>query len=295
MKIKTKAFTLIELLVVIAIIAILAAILMPVLNKAELKAQGIQCMSNQKQLCSGWIMYAGDNLGRLVRNGTENDQKALKGPPGYTDPSLISGTNSQWCPGRQDEQSQSGVGAQLSTGSVPPGSNVGYKWIQAGMLYPYVNNVQIYKCPADNSFLSFANATFPHVRSMSMNTWLSPIAPWNGNTSETHYYVENQLRSPGPANLWVFIDENPSSINDGSFICEPDIAAWVDYPASYHNNASGMSFADGHAEIHRWRDSAVLTATTTIVQTAGQSPQTPENPVSADLAWLQSVSTVPAH
>jgi len=288
-----EGFTLIELLIVIAIIAILASMLLPVLHRAQLKAQAIQCMASQRQLAMAWIMYAGDNQGRLARNGTEADQNNITG---YTEPSLLTGTNSQWCPGRQDE-AMAPAGLQLSPASTPPLQNAGDQWIEAGVLYPYTKNLGVYKCPADYinpySFIPYAGQQLLHVRSMSMNTWLSPVIPWKSDAPMTCFYTEDSMRVPGPANLWVFIDENPSSINDGSFICDPSNPDWVDYPASYHGNAGCMSFGDGHAEIHRWHDSVVLNAMTTIKQVNGVNPQTPpgQNPP-MDLNWLKSVSTI---
>jgi prepilin-type N-terminal cleavage/methylation domain-containing protein/prepilin-type processing-associated H-X9-DG protein len=278
---RNAGFTLIELLVVIAIIAILAALLLPALAKAKQKAQGIQCISNLKQMDVGWIMYTGDNRNRLVPNGDEGNQ-----PTGLTDPSAQpGGANAQWAPGRQDE----------ATDLSPAGAvaNVGFQWIYLGLIYPYINNPLVYKCPADMSAINSFGSSYPHVRSMSMNTWMSPIAPYD-TSPVISYKKDSDLANPGAANLWVFIDENPTGINDGSFICDPTIADWIDCPASYHNGAGGVSFADGHAQIKKWYDPTVLVEWAPPTILPGNSAYTRLAPIqnpALDLKWLQSVST----
>ena len=276
-----RGFTLIELLVVIAIIAILAAMLLPVLAKAKQRALSVECMSDLRQLAFGWKAYVADSLDALPPNGDEQHQ-----PAGLTDLSYP-----QWCPGRQD------LTADLSPANTAASINIGYQWIEKGLIYPYIKNTAVYLDPADTFGFELAgrgeSAFYPHVRSMSMNEWLNPIAVWNNTSTVLVYTKETMIRDP--VDTWLFIDENPYSINDACFICLPGNPKWIDCPASYHNNGSGMAFVDGHAEIHRWLDPAVLKGFSPPAIPLGNPSFVQVPPIQSppmDLNWLQSVSTL---
>ena len=118
-----------------------------------------------------------------------------------------------------------------------------------------------------------------------MNAWMNPIAgqEWAGTAGKTKVFRQISHITK-PSETWVTIDENPASINDGWFVVDPGRTTWVDIPATYHNNAGGLAFADGHAEIKKWRDRAILSKASTLDNVAPADG-------GVDLRWLQQRST----
>ena len=248
-----KAFTLIELLVVIAIIAILAALLLPALNKAKVKGQGIACLNNLRQLQFAWHMYSDDQNGKLVYN---NDH-APGEPTGW-----VMG----WLPTAVDA------------------TNVNL--IKEGLLWDYSKSLPTYKCPADRSTAVEADGKeYPRVRSVSMNGHMNGNS-WYTALVEANYFTfrkYSDIVRPSPAGAFVFIDEHPDDIDDGYFLVNLTThAGWANMPANYHNGACGFSFADGHAETRKWRDPDTL---------AAHPPGTPKSP--RDAPWVQYRATAP--
>ena len=260
---RRRGFTLIELLVVIAIIAILAALLLPALARARLKAQCAQCISNLKQLELGATMYQGDNSDYLIPN-------ASAGAP----------TNHEWCPS-----------LSLDWGGSQANTNIAlYK---GTLLAPYVGNqIGIYKCPCDRvpSYIG------PRLRSYSMNGQMGAVYgnPYNGTYRS--YSKAGDMTCPVPANLFDFGDENAESINDGYFEINPVPGGdFPDIPAARMGHACGFGYADGHAAIHKWVTSALISPT------QGSAPLDPESATiehyapggNVDWTWFQQQATCP--
>jgi len=285
-------FTLIELAVVIATVAVLAALLLPALAGTRPNTQAFQCLGNQRQLILAWQMYAQDNSDILPPNDYP-----------YTTAASDDGTIMNWVFGSMYVNRDVLFGPRYMADP------------RLTALARYNTNSAVYRCPMDTSL----NHGIIRPRSVSMNSavgtrWYSAgmgtgapspnparppgsavgggwlVDPYNDLQTTWHTYGKiTQMTRPGPAMTWIIMDENPQTINDGSLIvCMQPLL--VDYPANYHNGGAGISFADGHAEVHKWLDAFVNPNISGATGGPGYTPPVAPDPCQ-DLAWIQPRTT----
>ena len=268
-------FTLIELLVVIGIIAVLAAMLLPASARTKTKAMQATCMENEKQLGYAFIMYAGDNADKLALNYKNNNS-----------------FGSNWVKGNMNP-SQQGFNMDYTNTAL----------LQAGSLYPYVNNVSVYHCPADvlpDTRVIPPNTT--RVRTYSMNSYMNSdneMYSSHGGGPAGVYVINfktTDIRHPMPTQAIVFVEEVQWSIDDGNFANVPSglpnygpYNQWWNVPAMNHKG-SNFAFADDHVEYRKWVDDSTLALQN---QPATGAPYPDTSTDHADLRWVQDGMATP--
>ena len=261
----------IELLVVIAIIAILAALLLPALSRAKARAQAAYCMCNLKQLQLGWHLYTGDNSDFIPGNNWESEA----GTGGATR------GNANWVTGWLDPRQANNTDNTNVSLLLDP------RWTELG---PDTQSAGVYRCPASSVLVREGSQLYPLARTISMSGWMGYNATlWNQGFRL--FRKATDLVGLSPADGLVFIEERDDSVDDGYFVIDMVVQQLANLPSGFHAGSGAMTFADGHAEIHRWRSPQTLLPQQSGVPTVKEeNVQVPAN--NTDLAWLRAHATI---
>jgi len=225
---RRNAFTLIELLVVIAVIAVLMAILMPSLKLAREQARSLHCRSNVRTLVLGWLMYKDANDAKLVHGHT----------PG---PNYNKNNVAPWV-------------------VMPPGmgnSTVEEKkeYIMQGLLWPYVQEIDVYRCPSDKR-----KNNPHHLYAFRTYSIAGGLAGLGANGGFGAYECTRYTEIDQPATKYAFLAEcDKRGYNMNSWVMNPSARQWVDPFGIWHrDNASTLGYADGHVEMQRWKGRGLI-------------------------------------
>ncbi len=234
---RASAFTLIELVSILALLALLASMLAVAVARTQPSGNSVQCLNSFRLLGHAWRMYAEDNHDRLVFNHDGYGAGQTAG-------------SETWAGGYMDFTSNtSNTNTELFLNHA--------RYPYAAFLGPYLRNPRPFKCPADKSTVMMPGGRMPRVRSVSMNNRFGEGLLVSGRTPDLPPFTNLALipRSSPAATLFVFVDELEESINDGVFAVDVS-ALWqlVDFPTARHNGGATFGFADGHSELHRWKD-----------------------------------------
>lgn len=239
----------IELLVVIAIIAILAALLLPALARSKMDAQRTYCMNNMHQLVLSWVMYNGDNKGNLVTCYWLD----ASGNP----------TTACWGPGYCGGSDQGGAfNGELLTGFPSPYNESCPQQLKNGVFWPYLQSLPTYQCPGDQTTVTNAHRSRNYAMNCYMNGYYSGTGGYGDNGTPSQYvFFQKESQVTTPANLFVFIDQDPDSIDDDEFDINPlgtgdNYLVGMEAPSRVHGGGFDWSFADGHSESYKLRDVA---------------------------------------
>jgi len=239
-------FTLIELLVVIAIIAILAAMLLPALTNAKIRAQGISCVNNMKTLGTASIMYGADNGDQVPINlPTQQGGDTTSGKPNWVDGTFA------WNTPTGGSGTENPQGCETNTFYLGTGALTQNGLTLLGSIGPYAKAPDAYKCPADR----YLGGTYhrERVRSCSANAYVGGSVYLDAAYRSFSKFSQFGV-GLGSSDCFFYLDENPQSLNDGLFLFNASGTGVNDIPAANHGNASSFSYADGRAQLHKWED-----------------------------------------